>query len=391
MKNSTLSIAILFSFCITACGLASDQNYIEQETEYFNEDNYMNASQTSSNYSTINNSNMETANYGNHNYQQTTSQWNNSPNSGSRNGNLKDVMVPHSQTGRPMLYIPVPSNWQNTPKGFKGPSGLHAYEVPDAGYTSKANERIVPAQEVLNQYLNIMKQQGHTVTNSFEIPSIARNQQRMQSQMWKYAPSQDRFTTFGIETIVNGKKALMVIMHQSSQGQFFSYWTMSVQKMTANDNYYTEAKKAMIHALSNMRYDQQFLAHYNHQEQSRASASDARFQTRMRNNQANFQAMNRATVNAYNDINEMSMNGYYSRSNSQDRMQQQQVQGIWERTTVQDSHNGQYYEVEGQAQNYWMDGNGNYISSDDLNWNPNSDYNYNGTQWTQAQKPNDNY
>lgn len=106
----------------------------------------------------------------------------------------------------------------------------------------------------------------------------------------------------------------------------------------------------------------------------------------MAQNQANFEASQRAFVNNSNAINDAIMSGWRERNASGDRQQEKTIDGIYERTNVQDAETGQQYKVAAGANQYWMNNNGEYISTELQNYDPNLDENMNGQKWKELKK-----
>ena len=73
-----------------------------------------------------------------------------------------------------------------------------------------------------------------------------------------------------------------------------------------------------------------------------------------------------------------------------DAGQARTVDGIWERTNMQDQ-SGNQYKVDGYYNNVWKGGNDQYIGTDHTNWNPNIDNATNGTNWERLDSSDDNY
>ena len=137
----------------------------------------------------------------------------------------------------------------------------------------------------------------------------------------------------------------------------------------------------MIFALGNTHYPLEPILAYNQREAEKAGRSWAEFNQRMVQNQANFEAQQRAFVNKSNAINEAIMNGWRANNAASDKQQEQRVDGIYERTNVVDPSNGQRYKVAAGANQYWMNSNGEYISTDRHDYNPNLDENMNEQRW----------
>jgi hypothetical protein len=108
---------------------------------------------------------------------------------------------------------------------------------------------------------------------------------------------------------------------------------------------------------------------------------DAAFQNRMRDNQRNFEARQRAITGTNEAINRMSMEGYRNRNAMIYRGQDATINAIHEENTVQNPFDGTSYQVESGAEQYWMNANGEYIPSNDVLYDPNTDPDINQSEW----------
>ncbi|CBL45260.1 Hypothetical protein HDN1F_16770 [gamma proteobacterium HdN1] len=80
------------------------------------------------------------------------------------------------------------------------------------------------------------------------------------------------------------------------------------------------------------------------------------------------------------------MQGWKDRNAASDRQQAQRIDQIYERTNVVDPSTGQGYKVDAGANHYWMNNNGEYISTDQSGYNPNLDDNMNNQRWKELQE-----
>ena len=80
------------------------------------------------------------------------------------------------------------------------------------------------------------------------------------------------------------------------------------------------------------------------------------------------------------------MNGYNARNAASDRQQEQTIDGIYERTKVQNTETGQNYKVDGYHNQYWMNSNGEYIGTNQSGYNPNLDENMNNQKWQELKQ-----
>lgn len=106
----------------------------------------------------------------------------------------------------------------------------------------------------------------------------------------------------------------------------------------------------------------------------------------MAQNQANFEASQRAHVNRTNAINDAIMSGWQQRNAASDKQQEQFLDVINERTNVVDASTGQKYKVSSGSNQYWMNSNGEYIGTQHHDYNPNLDDNMNNQKWQELQE-----
>jgi hypothetical protein len=156
--------------------------------------------------------------------------------------------------------------------------------------------------------------------------------------------------------------------------------------LQAEPAHFARAKKQLIFALSNTRYNLQPIMAYNQQEAQRVGQSWASHNQRMMQNQANFEASQRAHVNKSNAINDAIMSGWKERNAASDRSQEQFLDVINERSNVVDPTTGQGYKVASGANQYWMNSNGEYIGTELHDYNPNLDENMNEVKWQELKE-----
>ncbi len=165
--------------------------------------------------------------------------------------------------------------------------------------------------------------------------------------------------------------------------QNWSYW---LSGLTAETTHFESAKKQLIFSLANVRYALEPIAAYNQREAQKAGQSWAAHNQRMAQNQAAFEAQQRAFVNKSNAINDAIMNGWRERNASSDRQHEQFVDAITEKTKVTNTATGQTYKVQSGYNQYWMNNNGEYISTNQYDYNPNLDDAMNNQQWEELKE-----
>jgi hypothetical protein len=173
------------------------------------------------------------------------------------------------------------------------------------------------------------------------------------------------------------------------------FWYYHLQVLTAEKPAFEEAKKAFIYGLANTQDNpqqiaannaaaQQSWAQHNANEQQKANQSWAQHNARMQQNQAAFdqqQATHRSTVDA---VNNSMMSTYNSQNASGDHMQRDFINTMRGEETVNNPADGQQYQVESGANQYWMNNNNEYIPSNNTMFDPNADPNLWNQQWQEV-------
>jgi glutathione peroxidase-family protein len=101
----------------------------------------------------------------------------------------------------------------------------------------------------------------------------------------------------------------------------------------------------------------------------------------MRSNEAAFQATQKQYVDTQNEISDMSMQGYQSRSASQDRLRNEEVNMIHEENTMTNPWENKPHQVKSGYQHYYMNAKGQVIGSNNPNFNPNENSRFNHIEW----------
>jgi len=309
------------------------------------------------------------------------------------NSEIKMHPIPSSQQpGMLFGHIPLPANWKLENGIIKGPNGITAGDLK-GGMFLEQQRRLTSAKQVAQEDIfPKIKQVGGRVTNTFMIPEIANYNRNLGEQYWKVSPTQNTYEALGIEADgPDGTKALAIIHFTYSRSRFGNMASYYLSQLTTKAEDYEQAKKAYIYGLANVKVNPQYIAAHNQREQQKSQNSWTAHNQRMRNNEAAFQARQKAHVDSYNSINQMSMDTYWNNSNASNRMQEQYVDGIWEQQNMVDPYTGENVKVDGYYDQYYMNNNNEYIGTDNSLYNPNLDPNLNNTEWQQVQPSNNNY
>jgi len=328
----------------------------------------------------------------------------------NKNGNWeKMVMHPfYDQQGQVMAVMPFPSTWQihrNQPKGtptITGPDGIKVIDYPTQSYTytndpnmqqmyyrSGKQLRAFPGiEDVIQQdIVPWCSNQGYEFVRYYEIPEVTKINKWYNDQLYKALPTHTEVVAIGTEWKSRNGDPFFLLMHLTNHtSEYTQGWYYICTTLQAANSQFEKAKKQLIFSLANTHYPLEPIMAFNRMEAEKAGRSWAAHNQRMAQNQANFEAHQRAHVNKSNAINDAIMNGWRERNAASDRSHEQFVDVITERTNVVDPSTGQRYKVSSGSNQYWMNSNGEYIGTNSHDYNPNLDENMNNQRWEELKE-----
>lgn len=303
-----------------------------------------------------------------------------------------------------MGIIPMPENWQFNSKPGKtfiiGPNGINVYNLPlktfvyssDPVYQQSYAQAGIKMRQyvdietlVKQDFVPIAQKEGSNLIRIARAPEIAASDKSFSDMLFKVGPTNERYDAAITEWIDKSGEHYMIVVHQNAMiMDNFVSWSYHCHAMQAPNPVYESAKATVISALAGIRYNPRYVDAYNQSESQKASASWAAHNSRMRENQRNFDTwqQNHAATSAA--INDASMAAYNSRDAASDRNHNRFLNYIKDENTVTQSGTAQKYQVETGASQYWIDANGNYVKSDNPNYDPNRDPNNDGREWKQG-------
>ena len=254
---------------------------------------------------------------------------------------------------------------------------------------SQTAQREFPGIETVIQedFVPVGAKNGLTYIKSYELPEVSKMDKWYSDQLFKALPSNSDVKAYGTEwKYSNGNPYFLVIHVNVSTSQAMQNWYYMSSGLDAEPDYFEKAKKQYIFSLANIRYNIEPIIAYNKAESERCGQSWAAFNKKMAANQAAFEANQIAHVNKSNAINDAIMSNWKSNNAASDRQQERTIDGIYERTNVQNTETGKTYKVQEGANQYWMNSNGEYIGTKLQDYNPNLDDNMNEQKWQELKK-----
>jgi hypothetical protein len=308
--------------------------------------------------------------------------------------------------GNVLVEMPFPSGWE-TPAAVSGgpsitgPNGVKVTDFPFKSFTYvsdpqmqqiyyQSGQQLRPwpgLDEVVQQDI---KQWGESRGLQFvsykEYPEVAKVDQWYSDQLYKAVPTQTKTIAVGSDWKTSDGQPYFLLTHinigNSDGMQNWYYFSAGLEAESAA---FEKAKNQYLFSLANAHYALEPIMAYNENEAQKAGQSWAAFNKRMAQNQANFEATQRAHVNKSNAINESIMNNWRANNASSDKQQEQFINTINEQTKVSDA-SGNQYKVASHSNHYWMNNDGKYIGTDRQDYNPNLDENMNNQNWQELKK-----
>ena len=325
--------------------------------------------------------------------------------SGSKSNGFWEKLVMNEISdgkGGVAAIVPMPTGWKFIKGGITGPHGIKVTDFALRNFMINYNQNIqygysqsgqqmreYPGIEQLIQqdFVPVGAKNGLTYIKSYELPEVSKIDKWYSDQLYQALPSKSDVRTYGTEwKYNNGNPYFLVIRVNVKTSQDMQGWFHMSSGLDAEPAYFEAAKKQFIFAMANIRYNLEPIMAYNKAEAQRCGQSWAAFNKKMAANQAAFEANQIAHVNKSNAINDAIMSNYNTNNAASDKRQEQTIDGIYERTNVQNTETGKTYKVQEGANQYWMNNNGEYIGTKQQGYNPNLDENMNEQKWQELNK-----
>ncbi|MGV3637298.1 MAG: hypothetical protein ACO1NQ_06575 [Flavobacteriales bacterium] len=244
---------------------------------------------------------------------------------------------------------------------------------------------VAPEQVVLQDIAPRLRQQGYELIGQAPEPGVESLDQRAMNSL--YVPGQaQRTCKANLSQWRRGDKRLAVVLHWFNLSTAdMANWGYYTTELEASTEVYEREKNALLNALTRVRYNPAYFAAQNRQAQMREQQTIAAQQqdmrntqaswdahnARMRSNQAAFDASQAAHRDMVNGVNNSIMGTWNNTNATMDRMQDATINGIRGEQNAWNPQTGQPGKVEAGYNNYWVNGDGQYIGTNDVMFDPN--------------------
>lgn len=325
---------------------------------------------------------------------------------------LKPYKVNSQQFGMVFGMMPIPKSWEVKAKNkenilFESSNGVKVYGEQfnsffysnnyEQNQFAQQNGNQVKAPKSVERLINedikpFLEKKGIRYVGQFPLPQLAQLDKRFNDATFKATPENKQFQCVVTEwEDGKGNKSIGIIRYFTAQYTSIGgmNWGYTINALEAPEAVYEQGKKDYINALINFQYNPNWLQANNQHYAQLSRQSTASHNQRMAAIKAQGQAAIN-TGNTYSSIADSNHESWKRRNGMTDAGQAKAVDGIWERSNMQDQ-NGNEYQVEGYSDNVWVNNNDEYIGTDNTNWNPNIDTATYYTEWEPLQYTDDNY
>lgn len=319
-------------------------------------------------------------------------------------GAMRTHTIHSSQFKVPMAQIQLPAHWnvqgmQTGNWSARGP-GLTVkntqavtfmHPTGQLGQFYQANNMrmrapVAPEQVVMQDLAPRMRQEGYELVGQAAAPGVEQVDQRGLDGLY-ISGQQQRTCKANVSEWRRGDSRRAVVLHWFSiAAQGLVSWGYYTTELEAPQGSFERERNNLLSSLAGMRHDQAYFATYARHEQQKEqqswAAHNQRMQSnqqswdahnaRMRSNQAAFDARQAAHRDMVNGVNNSIMGTWNSNNASMDRQQNATINGIRGEQDAWNPHNGQQGKVEAGYNNYWVNSDGQYIGTNDVMYDPNS-------------------
>ena len=304
-------------------------------------------------------------------------------------GGTRTVTIRSPQFNVPMVHIDVPQRWPLK----SAASGDWSVDSPDLKVSFQNGGNFVyatgqfaqfyqqqggqmrppvsPDQLVQQDLAPKMRQKGWELIGMRGLPQVAQADQRGLDGMYSVGQVR-KVCQANVSEWRKGDDRIALVMHwfafQSPDMTNWGYRFTGAETKAAN---FQQEEMALVNSLASVRFDPAYFAAYAQSEQQKGNQSWAAHNQRMQQNQANFDRSQAAHRDMVNSVNDAQMSTWRNNNASSDRMHDATIDMIRGEQNAYNPYTGQTGKVESGYQNYWVDQNGQYFGTNDVNYDPN--------------------
>ncbi len=326
---------------------------------------------------------------------------------------IKYFYMKDAQNGMVMVKSPLPASWQyderpNASIVYQGPNNLKVYKTErfeyfysndpytnqTAAQMGKQVSQPMPLDQIVSQQLKPnYESNGYTFLKSYPAEGVVDFWNRFASGM-PQTGSRKSFSAIGSDfKAANGNHIMVLALLTMSQTQTGVIWSISTTTLEADADYFDKARDAYIHGVANTQINPQWQQYQNGQLAANIKRNDEFYREQMmKSAAAHKQRMAAINSNAtasnniaktYSDILDISHAGYLKRDNINSAGHSANINMIGENTVIGNHQTGEHYTIPSTNKYYWVNNRGEYLGTDNPNFDPRINNQINDAEWTQ--------
>ena len=288
-----------------------------------------------------------------------------------------------------MAYLPLPSDWKikdkvdNEGVCATGPNNVKVYGERSDNFVfsqlpgfnemvSNQGDQVKPLknieQLVKEDFTPLFEKEGLKLVTLYSLPKQKAYDENYEQFVFKPVPMQKTFDVMAAEwEHTNGTMSLLVIRQYISYTQEACYWGYRISGLEAPKANFELAKTNYLYALENTKFNPQWLQTCYMEDAQTSARMNRIHEDRMMQLRAEGQAI---------------IERGKAHSAVVDRNHKLFMDAHLERQYVANPNNGQTYQVDAGSKEYWMNSSNEYISTDNVLYDPNTDNSVNSESWT---------
>lgn len=321
----------------------------------------------------------------------------------------KDIYSP--TTGRVTYSMPLPSDWQvnrnpNSDYFVSGPGGIKIYHSFKneyfygqnmGGYGNVGGRQFMAPMSADQYFQQIVKphlqSQGHRFITSYAIPEYVGLMNKFAAGMPNTGTRRSFYAIGSDWQTGRGEKSMVTTVLSFVEGPAGVTWYSQMTQMEAPSSKFDWAKRTVRNGVQKAKIGSQNqsilnreLVQFNRENDRKSAERMARSQREHDIRMEGIAAAGRAsTARARDgmDALDSSMSSYQRIQAMKDGGQANSVRGIHGETIISDPYSGRRYDGAPAGRgNYWVGPDGELMTTEDPNYNPNTDNSVNSHDWT---------
>lgn len=300
--------------------------------------------------------------------------------------------------------IKLPKDWERSQQqdyAFEGSKNMRIGMVQFANnqyytdnydmlyvFQQQGKQNIYPYEmdQIIQEFYQPNAQQhGMRMVSKTPLPQIGKKYQSFLEANFHSQPTMISVDAVGLEWEGNGQTYYTVIRRVIKQTQYQVSWTFNNQHIESATKDAAEAKKILIDAIMSEEFNTEWLHRVNAISAKRSNQMYQAHQARMAtlNLNSTNSSYNKSIGDTYSDILDINHSGYLNNSNIQQAGHNKTVRMIAGQNIISNNTTGERYNVQSGSKYYWVNQNGKYIGTDNINYDPRMDKKINNMQWSQ--------